>query len=130
MQNIFVDKETYNLLNEINSILSLHPKAPTVVFFDVPGLQYALNRQWIVRDPWLTNLNAPITKDDLYNCKVLTKEKNYKGAIFIVAGAKQISPELQLCLRKIGYPDKLIFLGATRTSMEYMKEPIKLYLHP
>jgi hypothetical protein len=130
LQNIFVDEKTYTLLNEINSILSLYPKAPTVVFFDLPGLQYAFNHQWIVKDPWLSNLKAPPTKDDLYNCKTITKEKNLKGVIFIVAGSKDISPELQLCLQKIGYPNKLIFLGATKTSMDYMKEPIKLYLHP
>ena len=118
------------MLNEINSILSLYPKAPTVVFFDLPGLQYAFNRQWVIKDPWLSNLNHPLTKDDSYNCKTITKEKNLKGVIFLINGAKDISPELQLCLQKIGYPNKLIFLGATKTSMDYMKEPIKLYLHP
>jgi hypothetical protein len=78
----------------------------------------------------LSNFQIPLTKDDLYNCKTITKEKNLKGVIFIINRENDISLKLKLCLQKIGYPDKLIFLGDTKISKKYMKEPVKIYLHP
>lgn len=128
---IYVNKPTFELYENLSALLDKYPRAATLVFFDAPGLQYALGREWVVPDPWLTNFDQPRTKDDEYNCRVLTKNiSKVNGAIFIVARQKEISSTLKECLIKIGYPDQLALIGSITTTVGSMTEPIYIYLHP
>jgi hypothetical protein len=131
LRGLLVDQPTRDLFAAMNAKLSKYPNAPTLVFFDAPGLQYAFGRRWVVADPWLTNYDQPRTKDDVYNCHAITKDpEKVKKTIFIVAREKDISAELRACLAKVGYPDQLNLLGSINTSVGSMTEPIKIYFHP
>lgn len=129
LKNIRVDRKTYDLISQMKVLLDLHPDLPTVVFFDAPGLQYAFGRSWIVKDPWLTNYEQPLTKDDPYNCRILTRRpEQMKKAIFIVVRSQQISSDLLTCLSKIGYPNQMKLIGKVETSVGYMPEPIQVFV--
>ncbi|MFM2408797.1 MAG: hypothetical protein RL358_1539, partial [Pseudomonadota bacterium] len=132
LEGHWVDKDTSQLLVSINKIIEVYPHASTLVFFDAPGLQYALGRESLVVDPWLSNLVQPMTKDDTYNCKVIEAIKPEKliQSIFIVARQKDISEKLKACLGTVGYPDKLKLLGSIETPVGGITEPIQIYLHP
>ncbi|MEQ1726725.1 MAG: hypothetical protein ABL882_12460 [Sphingopyxis sp.] len=132
LKGIWVDQDTSQLLVEINKIIAAYPHAPTVAFFDAPGLQYALGRDSAISDPWLSNLDQPRTKDDAYNCKMITSItlKESTQSIFIVTHQKEMSEQLKTCLGALGYPDKLKFLGLIKTNVGGLTEPVEIYLHP
>jgi branched-subunit amino acid transport protein AzlD len=131
LHNVKVDKPTYDLLTQTKAILDKYPGLPTVVFFDTPGMQYAFGRDWVISDPWLTNYEEPMTKDDAYNCSAITgNPRLLKNTIFIVSNEKSIDPQLRRCLAKIGFPDGMDLLGTVHTTVGGMNEPIKIYLHP
>ena len=131
LHNILVDKPTYDFLMSIKSILDKHPNIPTVAFFDMPGMQYAFGRPWAILDPWLTNYEQPMTKDNDYNCNAITSHPDrVKNTIFIVSREKHIDAELRNCLATIGFPERMEFLGEVHTGVGSSDEPVKVYLNP
>lgn len=129
LKNVYTDKRTYDLLVQTKAILDKYPDYPTLTFFDMPGLQYVFGRQWVVPDPWLSNLEHPLTKDDDYNCKAITgKTSQLKNTLFIVAHEKNIDAKLSNCLDGIGFPKKMKLIGTVETNVANMQEPIKIYL--
>jgi hypothetical protein len=93
-------------------------------------MQYAFGREWIVRDPWLSNYEQPLTKDDAYNCAAITAHpENLKGAIFIVSNEHGIDANLRECLEKIGFPEHMRLIGTVSTTFGGLNEPIRLYLN-
>lgn len=131
LRGILVDQPTHDFLTQIKAILDRYPGYPTLVFFDMPGLQYAFGRRWAVLDPWLTNYEQPLTKDDVYNCRVITShpEKLHK-TIFIVNRFRHIDRELSACLASIGFPDRLQLLGTVDGKVAGLEEPVRIYLYP
>lgn len=130
LHNVFVDRPTHHLLMQMELILDRYPKSATLVFFDIPGMQYIFDRKWVVSDPWLTNYEHPYTKDDVYNCHMITGQpERLRQAIFIVANDKDISADLRGCLSKIGYPNNMNLLGVVNGKLGSVLGPIKVYLH-
>lgn len=131
LHDVFVDEATHDFLMEIKTILDRYPNIPTVAFFDMPGMQYAFGRQWVILDPWLTNYEQPMTKDNDYNCSAITSNPSkLKNTIFIVSREKYIDSELANCLAKIGFPAKMELLGEVHTRIGSSDEPVKVYLNP
>lgn len=130
LHNVKVDRQMFELLTQTKAILDQYPGAPTVSFFDLPGMQYVFGRDWIVRDPWLSNYEQPLTKDDAYNCAAITVHPDkLKGAIFIVSNEHGIDKNLRECLAKIGFPDRMRLIGTVKTMFGGMNEPIQIYLN-
>jgi hypothetical protein len=130
LKNLLVDKPTYDLLMNTKKILDQYPNLPTIVFFDMPGLQYAFGRRSLVSDPWLSNLEYPLTKDNVYNCSVITKSARASDkSIFIVARESGIDPQLRDCLKKSGYPNFMSLIGSVSSSVAGLNEPIRIYFN-
>ncbi len=132
LHDMLVDKPTYDLLTQTKTILDKYPGYPTLVFFDMPGLQYAFGRRLAVLEPWLSNYEHPLTKDNVYNCKMITRHpEKLKNTIFIVARAMHIDNELAECLAKVGFPDELKLIGTVyyKGAAKKEDEPIRFYLH-
>jgi hypothetical protein len=130
LHNVKVDRQMFELLTKTKAVLDRYPDVPTVSFFDLPGMQYAFGREWIVRDPWLSNYEQPLTKDDAYNCAAITAHpENLKGAIFIVSNEHGIDANLRECLEKIGFPEHMRLIGTVSTTFGGLNEPIRLYLN-
>jgi hypothetical protein len=131
LANVSVDSATYDLMMQAQDILDRYPDVPTISFFDLPGMQYAFGRKWVVPDPWLTNYEMPLTKDDVYNCQTIAGQPDkMRGTIFIVSHEKKISQHLRACLAKVGFPKDMKLIGSVSTKIGFMDEPIKFYLNP
>lgn len=131
LRGMLVDKPTRDFLLQTKRILDRHPGAPTLVFFDLPGMQYVFGRPWVVLDPWLSNYEQPRTKDNAYNCQAITGHpERLPGAILIVHRAKHIDAELAACLARVGFPDRLELLGRVEADIASMEEPVSIYRFP
>jgi hypothetical protein len=131
LQHLRVDAETRNVLIQTNAVLQHYPTSPVVTFFDIPGLQYAFARPWVIRDPWLSSTEVPRTRDDAYNCGLFTSNAAlFHNSIFMVANEDAQSNDLKSCLSTIGFPKQLISLGQIMMPVFAGGYSVNLYLYP